>query len=263
MNSVLLAPASCRLVRLFAAAIIGGLALATNAAPPDTIDRVKPSVVAVGTFQPDRRPQFEFRGSGFAIGDGTLIATNAHVAAKVLDGERFETYAIAIPQNGRAAVREVRKIAVDLEHDLAILKLTDGRPLPALSLSETATARNGEFFLFTGFPIGSVLGLTPVTHRAMLSAITPIALPRPDTAQLDPATVKRLASDVFGIYQLDATAYPGNSGSPLYNETTGEVVGIVNMVFVKGTKENVLSQPSGISYAIPANYLVNLLRTIK
>jgi S1-C subfamily serine protease len=263
MISVLLALACRRLGRSMATLAIGSMALAAYAAPSDTIDRVKPSVVAVGTFQPDRRPQFEFRGSGFAIGDGTMIATNAHVAAKVLDGERFETYAVAIPMEGRAAVREVRKIAVDLEHDLAILKLTGGRPLPALPLSETPAARDGEFFLFTGFPIGSVLGLTPVTHRAMLSATTPIALPRPDTAQLDPITVKRLASEVFGIYQLDATAYPGNSGSPLYNEATGDVIGIVNMVFVKGTKENVLSQPSGISYAIPSNYLVNLLRTIK
>jgi serine protease Do len=32
------------------------------------------------------------------------------------------------------------------------------------------------------------------------------------------------------------------------------------MVFVKGKKEAALSNPSGITYAIPANYINDLLR---
>jgi serine protease Do len=65
------------------------------------------------------------------------------------------------------------------------------------------------------------------------------------------------------VFQLDATAFPGNSGSPLYDPATGEVVGILNMVFVKGTKESALTQPSGISYAIPSNFLIELLARAK
>ena len=60
--------------------------------------------------------------------------------------------------------------------------------------------------------------------------------------------------------QLDAIAYPGNSGSPLFDIERGEVVGIINMVFVKGTKEAALSAPTGISFAIPAKYLDALVR---
>ena len=37
----------------------------------------------------------------------------------------------------------------------------------------------------------------------------------------------------------------------------------MNMVFVKSTKENVLSDPSGISYAIPVEYLQRLLADLK
>ncbi|MDD3381539.1 MAG: serine protease, partial [Rugosibacter sp.] len=58
-----------------------------------------------------------------------------------------------------------------------------------------------------------------------------------------------------------ATAYPGNSGGPLFDPDTGEVIGILNMVFVKSTKESALEKPSGISYAIPARYLDELLTT--
>ena len=63
---------------------------------------------------------------------------------------------------------------------------------------------------------------------------------------------------VFLIYQLDATAYPGNSGSPMYRSDTGVVVGVINKVFVAETKESVLSKPSGISYAIPVIHLRKL-----
>ena len=54
-------------------------------------------------------------------------------------------------------------------------------------------------------------------------------------------------------------AYPGNSGSPVYDVESGEVIGIINMVFVKATRESALSQPSGITYAIPVNHLQSLL----
>jgi S1-C subfamily serine protease len=61
------------------------------------------------------------------------------------------------------------------------------------------------------------------------------------------------------VFQLDATAYPGNSGSPIYDADTGEVLGIINMVLVKSTREAALSQPSGITYAIPVRHLRALL----
>ena len=53
------------------------------------------------------------------------------------------------------------------------------------------------------------------------------------------------------IFQLDATAYPGNSGSLLYDPETGEVVGVINKVFVKESKEAFLEKPNGITYATP------------
>ena len=48
----------------------------------------------------------------------------------------------------------------------------------------------------------------------MISAITPIAIPQARSAELDPKMIRRLTSGTFPVFQLDATAYPGNSGSP-------------------------------------------------
>jgi S1-C subfamily serine protease len=224
-----------------------------------TIERVKGSVVAVGTFERTRTPAFQFRATGFAVGDGSLIATNAHALPATLDSEHRETLVVVIPAaDQRSQVREVRELAVDLDSDLAVLKM-NGPPLRALKLGAPDGAREGQSVLFTGFPIGNVLGVFPATHRGMVAAITPIAIPPPLAAQLDLRVFRRLTTGSFPVLQLDATAYPGNSGSPVYDPESGEVLGIINMVFVKGTKEAALTQPSGITYAIPASHLQALL----
>jgi S1-C subfamily serine protease len=114
--------------------------------------------------------------------------------------------------------------------------------------------------MFTGFPIGAAIGLFPATHRGIVSSITPIAIPQARSAELDPKTIRRLTTGTFPIFQLDATAYPGNSGSPVFDPATGEVLGVINMVFVKGTKETALTQPSGITYAIPSKFLQDLVQ---
>lgn len=224
----------------------------------DTIAQIKPSIVAVGTFQRTRNPQFTFLGTGFAVGNGAFIATNEHVIPKMLDTERNESIAIAISQGPQVQVRMARKVAAESSVDLVLLAI-DGPPLHALRLGNSERVREGEIYLFTGFPIGGVLGLFPVTHRAMISAVTPIVIPAARADQLNAQALRRLSQGVYPVFQLDATAYPGNSGSPLYHPETGEVVGIINMVFVKGSKETALTEPSGISYAIPIQHLKDLL----
>ena len=232
----------------------------TTSDAPRTIERVKASIVAVGTFQRTRSPQFRFLGTGFAVGDGATIATNAHVLPATLDPDNLETIAIVIPTGGREAqVRPATRGASDPAHDLALLRI-EGAPLPALPVRDSDGVREGESVLFTGFPIGNVLGPFPATHRGMVAAITPIAIPPAHASQLDPRMIRQLASSPFPVFQLDATAYPGNSGSPVYAADSGEVIGVVNMVFVKGTKESALTQPSGITYAIPSRYLLGLMR---
>lgn len=223
-----------------------------------TIERVKPSVLGIGTLIQTRSPPASFVGTGFVVGDGTLVATNYHVVPAVLDPEKKEAVAVLVPRGDKMEIRSATKVAADPEHDLLLLKMV-GTPLPALTLADSDQAREGEMLAFTGFPIGVVLGLYPVTHQAMVSAITPIAVPQQTARSLDIKVVNRLKHP-YRVIQLDGTAYPSNSGSPLYRPDNGTVVGLVNRAFIKESKENVLSNPSGISYAIPSNYLRDLLR---
>lgn len=225
----------------------------------EVIARIKQSVVAIGTYQPTRNPAFMFTGTGFAVSDGSLVATNAHVIPNILDADRRENVVVAIPNatGGQAAALQTQVVGFDREHDLALLSIQN-RTIPAVQLGTGKALREGQNLYFTGFPIGAVLGLIPATHRGMVSALTPISIPRSTTGELDAAAIKRLSATPYTVIQLDGTAYPGNSGSPLYDES-GAVVGIVNMVFVKGARENAISQPSGITYAIPVQALADLI----
>jgi len=229
-----------------------------------TIERVKGSIVAVGTYERTRTPPFAFRGTAFVVGDGTLVVTNAHVLPGVLDTTRLEQLGIVIPgpDRDKYQFREAKQVAVDPGSDLAVLKIV-GAALPALRIRDSDGVKEGQPIMFTGFPIGAAIGLFPATHRGMVSAITPIAIPQARSAELDPKTIRRLTSGSFPIFQLDATAYPGNSGSPVFDPATGEVLGVINMVFVKGTKESVLTQPSGITYAVPSRFLQDLLQKVR
>jgi S1-C subfamily serine protease len=224
---------------------------------PATIERVKASVVAVGSFDRLRQPQFTFSGTGFAVADGSLIATNAHIVHKLAEGNATLAIAQRTAQNA-TRVRPARLVRSDASADLALLKI-DGQPLPTLVIGNSERVREGELYLFTGFPIGAVLGLSPVTHRAMIAAITPLVIPAGRANQLNAPAVRRLQTSPFSVFQLDGTAYPGNSGSPVYDPAGGEVIGIINSVFVKGTKESALTHPSGITYAIPVQQLKALL----
>ncbi len=223
-----------------------------------TIEQVKPSIVGVGTLQRTRSPQLNFLGTGFVLGDGFHVVTNAHVVPEVLDIANKESYVVITGTGNEPQLRVATVAAVDKEHDLALLKIA-GTALPAMELGDASTIREGQTLVFTGFPIGMILGFYPVTHRAMVSAITPIILPVHNSKQLNSKMIGQLQKPRYTVFQLDGTAYPGNSGSPLFDPETGLVYGVINMVFVKGTKEAALSNPSGITYAIPGNYIRDLL----
>lgn len=226
---------------------------------PDLIARIKPSVMAVGFYQETQNPRFGFRGTGFVVAGGNLLVTNAHVIERSDDVTRESILVVhSKGDSAQAGIRRAAVVHLDKAHDLALLRF-DGSPLPALELGKPAGAREGQLVAFMGFPLGSALGLTPVTHRGSVSAITSVALPSPTARQLDARAISRIKEGSFDFIQLDATAYPGNSGGPLFDLETGAVIGVVNMVALKGTRESALSHPSGISYAIPVEFVLRML----
>jgi len=229
----------------------------------DVIAASKASVVPVGTFDATGNPRFAFRGTGFVVGDGRLVATNFHVLPEAAEGSSLAQMAVALTRAGstEGQARRARVVATDRLRDLALLEI-EGAPLTPLSLAEPGAAREGQGIALMGFPIGGTLGFSVVTHRGIISSITKAALPAPTARRLDPRAVSRLREGNFEVLQLDATAFPGNSGGPVIDATTGRVLGIVNQVLVRGSRETALTNPTGITYAIPIFLLRELMQEL-
>jgi serine protease Do len=100
--------------------IAGLLGLAVSSAQAqnlaDTIEKIKPSIVAIGTFQKTRRPPSIFRGTGFIVADGLHVVTNAHVLQEKIDMEKKETLTIFSGKSDRIEIREATKLVEDLDH---------------------------------------------------------------------------------------------------------------------------------------------------
>ena len=235
------------------------LAVGADERLPDVIDQIRPSVIGIGTYAATRRPPAVLSGTGFIIGDGHLAVTNQHVVNRALDGEHKEHLVVFIGRGRDSEYREAVIERSDEAHDLALLRF-EGTAVSALALppEQQGTVREGTAVAFTGYPIGAVLGLYPVTHQGIVSALTPIAIPATSARALSADKIAALRAP-YDVIQLDATAYPGNSGSPVYRQQDGAVVGIINQVLVKGKKEDVLRDPSAITYAIPVRFLRGLL----
>ncbi len=225
----------------------------------DTVAKIKPSLVAIGTLEKTRSPPTIFTATGFAIADGRHVVTNAHTLKKEMNVQGKEALIVLHGGGTQPSIRPARILNVDRERDLALIQI-DGPALPALEVVDSSSAREGQPLAFTGYPLGMALGMYPATHRATIAAIVPIARPGITSKQLNAPLVSRLRDSTYAIFQLDANAYPGNSGSPLYDPGTGQVYGIVNSAFVQGTREQAISRPSGITYAIPSLYILELLK---
>jgi serine protease Do len=135
---------------------------------PDSIARLKPSVVLVGTFKATNSPRFQLRGTGFVVGRGVQVITNAHVLPDDLgQGDAAALVVQVRGSDGGWQMRPANLVERSAEHDLALLRF-DGATVPAMAIGDSASVREGDTLAFMGFPIGGVLGFSVVTHRAMV-----------------------------------------------------------------------------------------------
>lgn len=224
---------------------------------PDLIEKTSESIVGIGIFAPIQSSSPQLLGTGFVVGDGSYVVTNYHVVSKELDVTIVQNYVAMTGKGELIKSMKLELLAIDPVHDLAILKMRS--KLPALALADDKFLRPGTDVFFTGFPLGAVLGLFPATHTGIIAAVAPDVNPAKNANQLTIDMLGRLQRP-FMIYQLDATAYPGNSGSPVFDRESGKVIAVINKVFVQAGKEAAISNPSGISYAIPVKNLKALAK---
>jgi Tfp pilus assembly protein PilF len=170
---------------------------------PELVRRIKPSAVAIETF--DSRGEKLSRGSGFFI-ETDRIVTNRHVLEGAFRAEVHASSGATFPVKG--------VLAVDAEGDLAVLKIDTPTPaIRPLPLDKTSP-QEGESVVVIGNP----LGLEGSVTNGIVSAVRDIP--------------------TFGrIIQITAAISAGSSGSPVVN-MQGQVIGIATLQITGGQSVN-------------------------
>ncbi|HEU0117358.1 MAG TPA: DegQ family serine endoprotease, partial [Alphaproteobacteria bacterium] len=166
-------------------------------------------------------------GSGFIIDPSGFIVTNNHV---IQDADEI-TVILQDDTNLTATV-----IGRDKKTDLALLKVNNKKPLPAVSWGDSDKVRVGDWIMAIGDPYG--LGGTV-------------------TAGIISARARDIQSGPYDEYlQTDAPINRGNSGGPMFN-MDGDVIGINTAIF----------SPSGgsigIGFAIPSSLAKNVIDQVR
>jgi serine protease Do len=158
-------------------------------------------------------------GSGFILNEDGYLITNFHV----IEGETeisVEVYHLKNGQLDRETYKQVKIIAINKFHDLALLHIEDKNApkFKFVTLGSSDALNVGDAV----FAIGSPLGLERTVTQGILSTKT-----------------RQMEGELY--LQTSAQINPGNSGGPLF-DLSGEVVGVTNMKISFG---------EGLGFAIP------------
>ncbi len=222
---------------------------------------IRPSVVAVGSYLRTDTPTIKYFGTGFVIDDGLTVVTNAHVVAALRQAQRLDQLRVYFPDTRDVDGREAQVLIEDAFHDVALIRFT-GRPAAPLRLAPAIDPPQGMSVGILGYPTGTMLGLVPAVHQGVVGAVVPAVLPLPVGVKMTPELQAALKNP-YNLYQLDMVAFPGNSGSPLFDPLDGSVIGIINMTLATKTREHLFDKPTGIAYAVPVRWIHELLRRHK
>jgi serine protease Do len=161
-------------------------------------------------------------GTGFIIDPSGLIVTNNHV---IQDSDHITA------QLNDGTTLPAKLIGRDEKTDLALLKVTPKKPLPAARFGDSDKARIGDWVIAIGNPFG--LGSTV-------------------TAGIVSARNRDINAGPYDEFiQTDAPINRGNSGGPLF-DMNGDVIGVNSAIY----------SPSGGSVGIGFSIPSNLVRSV-
>jgi len=205
------------------------------------VAKVGPSVVSIrSTITTARNPFFGGGGTEEAAGTGVIISSDGEIMtnAHVIDGASTVKVTLA----GESQARTASVIGEDTAADLALLKISNVKGLPAAALGKSSDIAVGDDVV----AIGNALALRggPTVTRGIISALD---------RSLESGT-----STMTGLIQTDASISSGNSGGPLV-DATGKVIGINSAVAASGQG----SQAENIGFAIAIDNALPVLDRLR
>lgn len=211
-----------------------------------------PSVVAIDVYTNQQSGYYGYStqnsltetslGSGVVLSSDGYIVTNYHViegadALKVtIEGEEYDADIIGS----------------DPSSDIAVIKAKNASGLTAMELGDSDDLTVGEWVMSIGSPFGLeqsvATGIVSATNRSQIM----------DNSS-DSYQYGQQQSSTTTVYtnmiQTDAAINPGNSGGALVDKD-GKLIGINTLI------TSYSGNYSGVGFAIPVNYAVNIAQQI-
>ena len=220
----------------------------------EKIKEVRQSIVAIG-FNPSPT-QITILGSGFI--SGGRIITCAHLLNNLNSEQIGSLKANVFLETVGDSLEKYQWIPITLfkkedRDDLAVFEFQQTpKDLKNLAIGNSENIEVGQDVYFIGFPYAAQLindgfGITLVANKGMVSNI------KRDGAD---ANKKR------NWFIIDAISNPGNSGCPVLNAETNEVIGVMSISFRTPSqvmKELDIREPMHIAGAKPINLVKQLL----
>ncbi len=197
-------------------------------------EKAKPSVVNLFPLSSpgrsrdvpgERLPNSPGSGSGVIVDADGHIVTNNHVIGDASEVE------VRLSDKTKLIAQVIGK---DPDTDLALLKVTTDRPLPAVRFGDSNTVRVGQWVLAVGNPFG-------LDRTVTLGVVSGIGRENINLSRYE------------NFIQTDASINPGNSGGPLFN-LRGEVIGINTAI---------INFAQGIGFAIPSNMAKQVIQQLQ
>ena len=173
-------------------------------------------------------------GSGVILDKDGNILTNYHV----IEGATQ----LAVTLDGGESY-EAEIVGTDESSDLAVIRLKDAADLDLtpIEIGDSSDLNVGEWVMAIGSPFGNEQSVSTGIVSALYRST---ALPSTSGTSI-----------YANMIQTDAAINPGNSGGALVNDH-GELIGINSVI------ESYSGSSSGVGFAIPVNYAMNIAQQI-
>ncbi len=193
-------------------------------------------------------------GSGVVLSEDGYIITNNHV----IEGAA----ALKVTVGGEEYDADV--VGTDESSDIAVVKLRDASGLTPIELGDSDNLTTGEWVMSIGSPFGLeqsvATGIVSATSRSQIMSNSSSGSGSNGYGYgYGNGSSSSSSSSAYTIYpnliQTDAAINPGNSGGALVDKN-GKLIGINTLI------TSYSGNYSGVGFAIPVNYAVNIAQQI-